>query len=171
VIAIRRLDAGEARGARERLGLVLRDCVDGGASIGFMWPISGETAERWADGVATGVEQGNTVLFGGFSDGVLVGSVQLGLPGTENQRHRGDVRKLIVHRSGRRSGLAATLMQALEDEARARGLALLTLDTCAGSEAERLYVRLGWTRAGQIPDYAKWPDGRPCDTVLFWKRV
>jgi GNAT superfamily N-acetyltransferase len=166
---IRILTAEDA--ARERAGLaeVLHDCVAGGASVSFMWPFTVEDAFRWWGGVVESVAGGRTVLFGGYCDGALAGTVQIGLDGPPNQRHRGDVRKLLVHRRARGRGLGAALMTALEDEARRRGLKLLTLDTVTGSDAERLYTRLGWTKAGVIPNYAMWPDGRFCPTTVFWK--
>ena len=168
---VRVLTAADATRERSRLAEILHDCVAGGASVSFMWPFSPEDAYRWWGGVVEGVAAGRTVLLGGYADGVLTGTVQIGLDGPCNQRHRGDVRKLLVHRRGRGRGLGGGLVTALEDEARRRGLTLLTLDTVTGSEAERLYVRLGWTKAGVIPNYAMWPDGRFCDTTVFWKAV
>jgi ribosomal protein S18 acetylase RimI-like enzyme len=96
--------------------------------------------------------------------------VQLGLDMPPNQPHRGDIKKLLVHRSARNLGLGAKLMERAEAEAEARGRTLLVLDT-AGSEAERLYVRTGWQRVGVIPDYAMWPQGGFCDTTFFWKKL
>jgi GNAT superfamily N-acetyltransferase len=166
---IRVLTAEGAERERMALAEILADCVTGGASVSFMWPFTVEDAYRWWGGVIGSVAAGRTILFGGYVDGALMGTAQLGLDGPCNQRHRGDVKKLLVHRSARNRGLADRLMSALEDEARRHGLTLLTLDTCTGSVAERLYQRLGWTKAGVIPNYALWPDGRPCDTAIFWK--
>jgi GNAT superfamily N-acetyltransferase len=89
----------------------------------------------------------------------------------ENQPHRGDVAKMLVRRSARRQGLGARLMRAAEEAALAAGRTVLVLDTVTGSEAERLYQRMGWTRVGVVPDYALWPDGRLCDTTFFYKRL
>ncbi|MBF9233775.1 GNAT family N-acetyltransferase [Microvirga sp. BT350] len=153
------------------LAETLADCVAGGASVGFMWPFPVEEAVSWWDGVIENVAAGKTLLFGAYADGVLSGTVQIGLDGPCNQRHRGDVKKLLVHRRARRKGLAQRLLAALEDEARARGLSLLTLDTVTGSDAEQLYEKLGWTKSGVIPDFAMWPDGRLCATTVFWKKL
>jgi GNAT superfamily N-acetyltransferase len=169
VSEIRILTAEEAARERASLAEILHDCVSGGASVSFMWPFSVEDAFRWWGGIVDSVAQGRTVLFGGYLDGMLAGTVQIGLDGPCNQRHRGDVKKLLVHRRGRGRGLGTALMTALEGEARRRGLKLLTLDTVTGSDAERLYARLGWTKAGVIPNYAMWPDGRLCATTVFWK--
>jgi GNAT superfamily N-acetyltransferase len=121
--------------------------------------------------VIESVASGKTLLFGAYADGMLAGTVQLGLDVPSNQRHRGDVKKLLVHRRGRGRGLATRLMAAMEDEAKLRGLSLLTLDTVTGSDAERLYGKLGWSKSGVIPNYALWPDGRFCDTTIFWKAL
>jgi GNAT superfamily N-acetyltransferase len=171
MVEIRTLSSDAARRQRDALAEILADCVAGGASVSFMWPFTVDEAWRWWDGIIASVAEDRTVLFGAYDDGELRGTVQLGLDGPCNQRHRGDVKKLLVHRRARARGLGAALMQALEEEARRRGLTLLTLDTCSGSEAERLYQRQGWTRAGIIPGYALWPDGRDCDTIIFWKRI
>jgi GNAT superfamily N-acetyltransferase len=169
---IRILSAADAERERTRLAEILADCVAGGASVSFMWPYSADDAYRWWGGIVESVAAGRTVLFGGYdADRILNGTVQIGLDGPCNQRHRGDVKKLLVHREGRSRGLGGHLMRALEDEARRRGLKLLTLDTVTGSDAERLYARLGWTKAGVIPNYAMWPDGRFCDTTVFWKQL
>ncbi|HWT30587.1 MAG TPA: GNAT family N-acetyltransferase, partial [Propylenella sp.] len=157
--------------ARDALAEILTDCVAGGASVSFMWPFTIDDARRWWDDVIEDVANERTVLFGAYADGALVGTVQLGLDGPCNQRHRGDVKKLLVHRRARGRGIGAALMHALEQEAQRRNLTLLTLDTCAGSDAERLYRQHRWTSAGTIPGYALWPDGRPCDTIIFWKRL
>lgn len=170
-ITIRTLTAEAARAHLDALAEILADCVAGGASVSFMPPFGVAEARAWWPGVVDAVARGDTVLLAGFLDGRLLGTAQIGLDGPCNQRHRGDVKKVLVHRAARRRGLARALMQAVEEEARARGLTLLTLDTGKGGEAEHLYDSCGWTRAGIIPNYALWPDGRPCDTILFWKAL
>src|SRR5262249_58855395 len=101
----------------------------------------------------------------------LVGTVQVVAATPPNQPHRADVAKLLVRRSERRRGVARLLMARAEAEARAEGKTLLVLDTVTGDAAEKLYERLGWTKVGVIPNYALYPDGRPCDTTVFWKAV
>jgi GNAT superfamily N-acetyltransferase len=167
---VRILSAEEAERERPALAEILADCVAGGASVSFMAPFTVEDARRWWGGIVESVAADGTVLFGGYRDGALLGTVQLGLDVPPNQPHRADVRKLLVHRRARGLGLGAALMGALETEARRRKLSLLTLDT-AGAEADRLYRRLGWTETGVIPRYALWPDGRFCDTTIFWKAL
>jgi len=164
------LDAAAAKAATAELAEVLADCVEGGASVSFMLPYSRADAAKFIEKVIASVERDETVLLAAKLDGRIVGTVQLGLDMPPNQPHRGDIKKLLVHRSARRHGLGAKLMARAEQEAKARGRTLLVLDT-AGNEAERLYVRGGWQRVGVIPDYAMWPGGGFCDTTFFWKRL
>ena len=132
-------------------------------------------ARRRARGVRGGrsptSSSGRRVLLAAFDDGELVGTVQVDLATPPNQPHRGDIAKLLVRRSARRRGIAAQLMEAAEREALAEGKTLLVLDTVTGDAAERLYERLGWTRVGVIPNYALYPDGRPCATTVFYKQL
>lgn len=170
---VRALGAAEARGRTTELSAILVDCVDGGASVSFMAPLARETADAFWEGVATGVAAGDRALLVA-EDGVsgeLVGTVQVVFAWPPNQPHRADVAKMLVRRSARRRGLGALLMAAAEDAARLAGRTLLVLDTVTGSDAERLYRRLGWIAVGVVPRYALWPDGRPCDTTFFYKQL
>ena len=164
------LDATAAQAAIDELAEVLADCVEGGASVSFMLPYSRDDAKKFFAKVITSVACGETVLVAARLDGRIVGSVQLGLDMPPNQPHRGDIKKLLVHRAARKHGLGGALMAAAEAEARARGRTLLVLDTASG-DAERLYERGGWQRVGVVPDYALWPQGGFCDTTFFWKRI
>ena len=164
------LDAAAARAAIHELADVLADCVAGGASVSFMLPFGRDDAVAYFEKVIASLARDETVLVAAKLSGRIVGTVQLGLDMPPNQPHRGDIRKLLVHRSARNHGIGAALMTRAETEARARGRTLLVLDT-AGAEAERLYVRTGWQRVGVIPDYAMWPQGGFCDTTYFWKKL
>lgn len=170
-IGVRLLQVPDAARHIDALAAILVDCVDGGASVGFVLPFGADDARAWWQTRLDAMARGELLLFAAFVDGHLLGTAQLGLDRPSNQRHRADVRKVLVHRRARRRGLAGDLMRALEAQAQRQGLSLLTLDTATGSEAERLYARLGYTRAGIIPRYALWPDGRFCDTTLFWKAI
>jgi len=170
-VEIVELDVDAARAAVPDLAGVLEDCVAGGASVSFMAPFSRNDAEAFFAGVADDVAAGKTVLLIARVDGWIAGTVQLGLATPPNQPHRGDVKKLLVHRAARKCGVGAALMNALDEAARARGRWLLVLDTVRGEAGERLYARAGWQRTGIIPDYALYPDGHLCDTVVFWKKV
>ena len=168
---IRLLDAAAATAALPDLIAILVDCVNTGASVGFMNPFGPADAEPWWRGVIEEVAAGRTVLFAALAGEGVVGTAQL-IPATKpNQPHRADVAKLLVRSSARGRGIGAALMHAVEAEARRRNLRLLVLDTATGSDAERLYPRMGWERTGVIPDYALWPDGGLCDTTVFYKRL
>jgi GNAT superfamily N-acetyltransferase len=170
-IEIRRLGVTEVRTHLDGLAAVLADCVAGGASVSYLAPFSHEQARAVFEAFAVEVEQGRRLLLGAFADGALVGTVQVILALPPNQPHRAEIAKLLVHRSARKRGIAQLLMEHAESEARAEGKTLLVLDTVTGDDAERLYARLGWTRVGVIPGYALYPDGRPCDTTVFWKAL
>lgn len=164
------LDAAAAAAAVGELADVLADCVAGGASVSFMLPYSRDDAAKFFEKVIASVARGETVLVAAKLNGRIVGAVQLGLDMPPNQPHRGDIRKLLVHRAARRHGIGAALMDRAEAEAKARGRTLLVLDTASG-DAERLYQRGGWQRVGVVPDYAMWPAGGFCDTTFYWKRI
>ena len=170
-IEIRRLGATEANAQLDGLAAVLVDCVAGGASVSYLAPFSHEQARAAFEAVAADVEQGRRLLLGAFAEGRLVGTVQVILALPPNQPHRVEIARLLVHRSARRRGIAQLLMDHAESEARAAGKTLLVLDAVTGGDAERLYARLGWTKVGVIPGYALYPDRRPCDTTIFWKRL
>lgn len=170
-IQIRRLNADETLRAAPALGEILKDCVDGGASVSFMADLTLEQATAfWEQAAAAQIADGRAVVVAQDDDGP-VGVVQVIPAGTPNQPHRGDVAKMLVHRRARRRGAAQALLAAAEDAARDLGLSLLVLDTVTGGDAERLYVRLGWERVGVIPNYALTPDGEPCSTTYFYKPI
>ncbi len=152
---------------------VLIDVVEGGASVGFMLPLSRAKALAFWERALASAERGERIVLVAedTTSGKLVGTVQVVLAMPENQPHRGDVAKMQVHRSARRQGLGAALMRAVEAEARQAGKTLLVLDTVTGSDAERLYASLGWQRCGTIPDYALWPTGGLCSTTVFYRQL
>jgi len=170
-VEIRRLTSAGVHEQLDALESVLVDCVAGGASVSYLAPFSHEQARSVFEAVATEVDQGRRLLLAAFADGDLVGTVQVILALPPNQPHRAEIAKLLVHRSARRRGIAQLLMESAEAEARAEGKTLLVLDTVTGDDAERLYERLRWSRVGVIPGYALYPDGRPCDTTIFWKSL
>jgi GNAT superfamily N-acetyltransferase len=169
---IRRLSPTEAIACVEALADVLIDCVEGGASVSFMLPLPREKAVAFWRGVAGGVARGERVLIvAEDAEGQLVGTVQLITAMPDNQPHRGDVAKMLVHRKARRRGVAQRLMAAVDDEARKEGKTVLVLDTVTGSDAERLYERAGWQRVGVVPKYALMPTGEFCATTFFFKHL
>ena len=150
------------------LAAVLADCVDGGASVSFMQPLAEERAQAFWRHVADGVARGERALLVAEDAEGIVGTVQLVLAQPENQPHRAEVSKMLVHRRARRKGIGALLMQAAEQVAREHGKTLLVLDT-ADDTAARLYARVGWQRVGTIPRYALLPAGGECATTIFYR--
>lgn len=165
---IRRLPA---IGPRELAGLcdVLIDCVEGGASVNFMWPMTRAKAERYWQGVASSLERGERALIVAEDDrGEIMATAQAVWAPQENQPHRADISKMLVRRNARRHGVGARVLAEAERAAHDAGRTLLVLDT-ASAEAERLYARAGWQRVGTVPRYALLPDGPFCQTVIFYK--
>ena len=154
------------------LHALLRDAVEGGASVGFRLPFpASEVTSFWSD-IFASVADGHRLLLAARDDtGRLVGSVQLELAQKPNSRHRCELQKLLVLRSHRGRRLGHALMQAAETAARAHGRTLIHLDTSATGNALGLYARCGYTRAGVIPRYATDPDGSLIDTVIYYKEL
>ncbi|NVM92702.1 GNAT superfamily N-acetyltransferase [Variovorax sp. SG517] len=167
--AIRLLDSVSEAQLRD-LAAVLADCVDGGASVSFMHPLSEERAQAFWRNVAAGVDSGKRALLVAQDEEGILGTVQVVLAQPENQPHRGEVAKMLVHRRARRRGVGALLMKAAEQVARERGKTLLVLDT-SSADAERLYERSGWVRVGTIPGFALLPQGEPCATTFFYREL
>ena len=165
---IRRLHAVDDA-AMDGLIDVLTDCVRGGASVSFMLPFTRDRAEAFWRRVARDVDAGRRVLLVAEDDRGICGTVQLVLDVPENQPHRADLAKMLVHHRARRHGVGAALMRAAEAAARDSGRDLLVLDAVTGGDAERLYERLGWVRVGEIPRYALMPDGAECSTTYFYR--
>jgi GNAT superfamily N-acetyltransferase len=150
---------------------VLIDCVEGGASVSFMLPLTRERAGAFWRRVADGVASGDRALLVAEDAQGVCGTVQLIFDLPENQPHRADLAKMLVHRRARRQGLGAALVRAAEATARDCGKTLLVLDAVTDGDAARLYARLGWVRVGDIPDYALFPRGGLCSTTYFYRKL
>lgn len=170
---VRLMGAEELEDRTAEFATMLRDCVLAGASINFVLPLPiEEAAAFWTEKVAPGLRRGTRLLWVVEVESRVIGTVQLEMDMPPNQTHRADVLKLMVDPSARRAGHARQLMMALEDEARGRGLGLLTLDTKTGDGAEALYRSLGFHELGVIPDYALDPSGTRLEAAtFFYKRL
>ena len=169
-IRVRTLKALDER-AIEGLSDVLVDCVEGGASVSFMLPMTRDKARAFWRKVDAGARRGDrTIVVAEDAAGTILGTAQVVNAESENQPHRADIAKMLVRRSARTRGVGEALLRAAEKAALASGKTLLVLDT-ASPEAERLYARCGWQRVGEIPDYALMPDGAPCATIVFFKKL
>jgi len=166
--ALRRVHALDGALLEELAGLLI-DCVEGGASVSFMLPLTRERARSFWSRVAREVAAGGRALLVAEDARGVCGTVQLVLDQPENQPHRADLAKMLVHRRARRQGLGEALMRAAETMARDCGRTLLVLDAVTGGDASRLYERLGWVRVGDIPGYALHPQGGPCSTTYFYR--
>ncbi len=156
---------------RPRLCEILIDCVEHGASVGFLSPLAFEQADAYWLRIRHAVAEGRCLLLvGALADGEAAGTVQLDIDTPPNQPHRATVCKLLVHTEARRRGLGEALMTRLEEAAAEAGRWLLTLDT-ATDDAVRLYERTGWSRSGVIPAYAMKADGLLVDTAFYWKEL
>jgi len=155
----------------EQLADVLIDCVEGGASVSFMLPITRARAVGFWRSVADGVARGERALLVASDARGICGTVQLVLQLPENQPHRADLAKMLVHRRARRAGLGAALMKAAEAEARRENRTLLVLDAVTGGDASRLYERLGWVKVGDVPNFALFPAGGFCGTTYYYREL
>ena len=155
----------------DELADVLIDCVEGGASVSFMHPLTRDRAVAFWRRVAQGVAAGQRALLVAEDAQGLCGTVQLVFDMPENQPHRADLAKMLVCRRARRQGIGAALMRAAEDAARQSGKTLLVLDAVTGGDAARLYECLGWVRVGDIPAYALFPQGGLCSTTVYYRNL
>lgn len=155
----------------DQLADVLIDCVAGGASVSFMNPFTRERALAFWQRVADDVAAGKRLLLVAEDAQGICGTVQLILDLPENQPHRADLAKMLVHRRARRQGLGEALMKAAEEAAKSACRTLLVLDAVTGGDAARLYERLGWIRVGDVPDFALYPDGGFCSTTYYYRRL
>ena len=168
--AIHALGPDEVENAASALGAVLLDCVAGGASVSFMADLTRERAEAFWRGVAEAARHDRRGVLVAEDDEGIAGVVEVIPAGPDNQPHRADIAKMLVHRRARRRGLAEALLRAAESAATAMGKTLLVLDT-ADETAARLYARLGWQAAGTVPRFALLPGGGECATTYFYREL
>ena len=168
---IEKLD--DERGHADLPGLIalLQDAINNGASLGFLPPLTANTAERYWRKIFSEVGDGSRLLLVSRERDEITGSVQAELSLKENGLHRAEVQKLMVHTRFRRRGLARALLKALDKEAERIGRTLLVLDTELGSEAEKLYPTCGYVRVGEIPQFALKTDRTLTATVVFYKTL
>ena len=167
---IRRLHTVDAA-QLDQLADVLIDCVEGGASVSFMLPLTRDRALAFWRRVADDTAAGRRALLIAEDSHGICGTVQLILDQPENQPHRADLAKMLVHSRARRQGLGEALMRAAESTARECQKTLLVLDAVTNGDAARLYERLGWTKVGDIPGYALFPQGGLGGTTYYYRNV
>ena len=155
--------------SREELVALLRDCVESGASVGFLAPMEVNEAERYWQGVAADLAEGGRTLLVAREEGRIAGTVQISYCGKKNGSHRAEVEKLMVHTAFRQRGIAQELMAEVERQARKNQRTLLVLDTRTDDTASILYRKLGYQEAGQIPQFARSSAGTLDGTTFFYK--
>jgi GNAT superfamily N-acetyltransferase len=170
-VQIESLDADQMLVEIDALSEVLLVCVEGGASVGFMQPFSLEDARVFWSSLAQPIADQKSWLFVARVGEEIVGTVRLDLAGWPNQTHRADVMKLLVHTKARGRGIGRALMEALERKALKMGRSVLVLDTATGSDAEKIYEKIGWKHVGVIPNFARYPNGALCSTTLMHKQI
>ena len=153
------------------LAALLKEVVDGGASVSFMAPLALEDAAAFWTRSLAAADSGGRVVLGVLEDSELVGTVTLHLDCPPNQPHRGEIAKMMTRISRRGRGIATALMREAERIARERGRTLLTLDTADEDGAGPFYEKLGYVRVGVIPGFALKPYGGLCGTIIYWKRI
>jgi acetyltransferase len=149
---------------------LLIDAVHSGASIGFLAPLSRETARQYWRPVLSAVGPA-LCLWVAQIDGKIVGTIQLAPCQKDNGRHRAEVQKLMVMGASRGQGISSKLLASAESHARELGCSLLVLDTLVGTHAETVYRHFGWQKGGEIPLYAGTPDGVLHPTAYYYKLI
>ncbi len=156
-------------GLVDQLNLLLADCINSGASVGFLTPVDENEVKSYWSSVESDLESGTRRVFVAYDGESVIGAVQLSLCSKPNGSHRGEVEKLMVHTDARGKGISKKLMSLMEDVATEIGLSLLVLDTRLGDVASSLYRTIGYTEAGQIPQFARSSTGELEGTVYFFK--
>ncbi len=156
---------------RTALADMLVEVVAGGGSVGFMHPLNHEAAAAFWDGALSAADRDERIVFGAWDGQDLIGTLTLLIAMPPNQPHRAELAKMMVRPSHRSRGVASALVRAAEAVAADRHRWLLVLDTATDQGASGFYERLGYTRAGEIPDFALKPHGGLTGTLLFWKRM
>lgn len=169
--AIETMTGGGVRDAIADLVALLQDAVESNASVGYVLPLADGELEAFWHEVALDIDDGLRYLLVVREQGRIVGTVILAPATKSNQAHRAEVQKLLVMRAARHRGIGEALMRRVEVLAATLGRWLLTLDTRATSDAERLYSRCGYAVAGSIPDYATDPDRRFAACTFFYKSL
>jgi ribosomal protein S18 acetylase RimI-like enzyme len=150
---------------------ILVETVAAGGSVTFMHPLAPDAARGFWMGALAAADRGERIVLGAFEGERLTGTVTLVLDCPPNQPHRAEIAKMMVRVRDRGRGIASALLRAAERLAVERARTLLVLDTASDGGAAGLYERLGFTLAGEIPDYALKPQGGLTGSMIYWKRL
>lgn len=156
---------------QDMLAELLVATVATGGSVSFMHPLAPQAARTFWEKSLAAAARGERAVLGAWDGKNLVGTVTLLLDCPPNQPHRAEIAKLMTSVDCRGRGVGTRLMRAAESLAVEKGRTLLVLDTATEEGASSLYERLGFTLAGEIPDYALKPHGGLTGTLIYWKRI
>jgi len=170
-LTIEELDAAAVASRLDQLAQLLLDAHASGMALGLQAPLSHDGARAADREAAERLAPGERMLLAALEGGELVGAVQVDRAEVGNGRHRGEVRRLVVRTDRRGAGIGRALMEAAVEHARAMGLRLLWLSTHEGTNADRFYEQLGWTRVGVIPDWAVLPSGDLAGNAFYFLRL
>lgn len=126
--------------------------------------------ERYWKGVLLVPER---LLWVGRLEGIVAASAQLQLPSrfNEAQAHSPQLTTHFVAPWARGHGLAALLLEAVEEHCRAAGFTHLRLDVRATQRrAIEVYEAAGFVRWGELASYAR-VDGRPVAGFFYVKEL
>ncbi|TPL74847.1 GNAT family N-acetyltransferase [Mesorhizobium sp. B2-3-15] len=168
------IEIGPLTASRETLAQLtdlLVETVAAGGSVSFMHPLASDAACAFWETSLAAAARGQRVVLGAWDGGALVGTVTLLLDCPPNQPHRAEIAKLMTSVVQRGRGVGTRLMRAAEHLAAGKGRTLLVLDTASEEGASGLYEKLGFTLAGEVPDYALKPHGGLTGTLIYWKRI
>lgn len=168
---IRITQLGPSPAVRAMLSRILIETVANNDSVGFMHPVPPEVADEFWDRALAAAARGERIVLGAWDGDELLGTVSVLLDMPVNQPHRGEIAKMMTRPSARRRGAATALLRRAEELAAQHGKTLLVLDTASDGGASRLYERMGFTFAGEFPDYALKPYGGLTGTRLYYKRI
>jgi acetyltransferase len=170
-VTTRVMSSGDLRGVMPELANVLASAVNGGASLGFIPPMSLDDAHDYWFAIRAELHSGRRLMVGAFCGDSIVGAGQLLLPSWPNAAHRAEIQKMVVAESMRGRGVGRSLMEALHSLARDYGRTLILLNTRHGSPAERFYRSLGYEEVGVVPGYTLGPAGELLDSVAMYKDI
>src|SRR5689334_2913810 len=144
-VSIRVIAAPELIDVIGDLSDILVETVNGGAPLGFMPPISRDTARDYWISLLPELRSLRRILLVAMTNGRVVGSAQLELSRRGNSPHRANVEKVFVARSARGHGVGTMLMNTIEEVALHHGRTLLLLNTRNDLPPHFWYRSLGYS--------------------------
>jgi GNAT superfamily N-acetyltransferase len=167
-VEIVELWASDVERAADEFAQLLLDAHDAGMALGLTGLLERERAADVWRATAALLDPRDRVMLAARSEGSLVGVVQIVRAPAENGSHRAENVRFAVRGDTRGRGIGRVLLEAATERARELGLSLLWLSTHAGTDSDRIYERLGWTRMGTMPGYSVRPDGTIAGGAFYY---